>query len=98
MERKRIRDLKFKAAAMSSLAGEAAQLSTSASSVDTGSVETKIFINPYEQSEAHNRLVNQIKHAPDPTVEDCDSRKRSRPDKQSLVTFKIPPHERARLL
>jgi len=91
LERKRMRDVKLKASTMSALAKEA-QLEKNLADIE--SLRTKIFVNPCDNEELY---LNQIKEIPDiATVKVCDKNKNSKPERQSLVTFKIPPSEKHR--
>ena len=88
-----MRDVKLKASTMSTLAKEA-QLENNLANIE--SLRTKIFVNPCDNEEVY---MNQIKEIPDiatvTTV--CDKNpKISKPERQSLVTFKIPPSENHR--
>ena len=78
MERKRLRDIRLRATALSSIAREAQN------KIDR-EVETKIFVNPQNSDE---ELYNKIRELSLPT-NNCDEKK-SQPDKQSLVTFQSP--------
>ena len=86
-----MRDVKLKASTMSVIAKEA-QLEKNLADIE--SLRTKIFVNPCDNEELY---LNQIKEIPDiATVKVCDKNKNSKPERQSLVTFKIPPSEKHR--
>ena len=86
MERKRLRDIRLRATALSTMAREAQN------KIDR-EIETKIFVNPQNSDE---ELYNKIRELSDTCPTDIHAEKKSHPDKQSLVTFQSPLTENSK--
>ena len=88
-----MRDVKLKASTMSALAKEA-QLENNLADIE--SLRTKIFVNPRDNEEVYMNQIKEIPEIATVTTLSDKSPKNFKPERQSLVTFKIPPSEKHR--